>query len=453
MVLIAPDAAAEQTGLEDLLAVLNEAADRLTVAVVLTDADPMPAVTRWNVQVDPDGVLRIPALGLELIAEQLPQSEAAQMAQLIAATSAEQDQPMPPADGDQPWDAFADTAGNLRPELTTAAGQPTLRVAGTWPVRENSILPLPPQQYAAQAATTEEDEALLAPGVTAQVQAELVDADPSLDADVAAWLDPDSARVKLRLLGPLDVWGSGLDPKPAGRPQKVEAVAYLATRVRGASAARCREDLWPEDRDDRPTSKVRNLMLGTRNWLGVNPATGREHIPPNPGEGRGGRLYAVEGILIHADLFRRLRLRALARGVDGVADLRAALNLVTGSPFEGRHPAGYGWVGNTGLDYHYTGMIADAAHIVATHHLAADEPEAAAAAARVALTAPILLCAMQCRDVPADPLRRMPGMDGAVMTCFPPPRTLRPRLSWPTGRVATRRTPKVGSALRRSLRG
>lgn len=208
--------------------------------------------------------------------------------------------------------------------------------------------------------------------------------------------------MKLRLLGPLDVWGSGLDPKPAGRPQKVEAVAYLATRVRGASAARCREDLWPEDRDDRPTSKVRNLMLGIRNWLGVNPATGREHIPPNPGEGRGG-VYAVEGILIHADLFRRLRLRALARGVDGVADLRAALNLVTGSPFEGRRPAGYGWVGNTGLDYHYTGMIADAAHIVATHHLAADEPEAAAAAARVALTAPILLCAMQCRDVPADP--------------------------------------------------
>lgn len=108
------------------------------------------------------------------------------MAQLIASASAEQDQPMPPADGDQPWDAFADTAGNLRPELTTAARQPKLRVAGTWPVRENSILPLPPQQYAAQAATTEEDVALLAPGVTAQVRAELVDADPSLDADVAA---------------------------------------------------------------------------------------------------------------------------------------------------------------------------------------------------------------------------------------------------------------------------
>jgi len=387
LLLIAPDAAADEAGLAELLEVLDTARDRLTVAVVLAQDSPaVPEVTRWHLQVDAGGRLSIPALELQLVAEQLPESEAAQLAQLLAAAAVEKDRPAPPADGDAPWQAFADQAGNLRPEATTTADQPTLRVAGTWPARPNSILPLPARQYAAKAATTEQDVALLAPGVSDRVQTELALADPALDADLAAWWDPEGTQVKLRLLGPVQVWAAGLDPAPAGRPQKVEAVVYLATRTRGASAAQCREDLWPEDHSDRPTSRVRNLMGGTRSWLGVNPQTGREHIPANPGEARGG-LYLIEGILTDADLFRRLRLRALTRGTDGLNDLRAALDLVTGQPFERRRPRGYGWVANTGLDYAFTGMIADVAHLLATHHLAADEPEPAAAAAQVALTA------------------------------------------------------------------
>ena len=387
VLLIAPDAAADEAGLAELLEVLDKAQDRLTVAVVLAaDNAAVPEVTRWHLQVDARGMLSIPALELELVAEQLPASEAGQLAQLLAAAAVEQDEPAPAAEGDEPWQAFADLAGNLRPEVTATADQPTLRVAGTWPGRPNSILPLPAQQYAAKAATTEQDVALLAPGVSDLVRTELVRSDPTLDADLEAWWDPDSTVIKLRMLGPVQVWAAGLDPAPAGRPQKVEAVAYLATRTRGASAAQCREDLWPEDGSDKPTSKVRNLMGGVRSWLGVNPQTGREHLPQNPGEARGG-LYMIEGILTDADLFRRLRLRALARGTDGLEDLRAALDLVTGQPFEQRRPRGYGWVANTGLDYTYTGMIADVAHLVATHHLAADEPEPAAAAAQVALMA------------------------------------------------------------------
>jgi len=387
LLLIAPDAAADEAGLAELLEVLDTARDRLTVAVVLAgDSPAVPGVTRWRLRVDSRGMLSIPALELELVAEQLPESEAAQLAQLLDAAAVEKDRPAPPADGDAPWQAFADLAGNLRPEATTTADQPTLRVAGSWPGRPNSILPLPARQYAAKAATTEQDVALLAPGVSDRVQTELALADPALDADLAAWWDPEGTQVKLRLLGPVEVWAAGLDPAPAGRPQKVEAVAYLATRTRGASAAQCREDLWPEDQSDKPTSKVRNLMGGTRGWLGVNPQTGREHLPANPGEARGG-LYLIEGILTDADLFRRLRLRALTRGAAGLDDLRTALDLVTGQPFERRRPRGYGWVANTGLDYAFTGMIADVAHLVATHHLAGDEPEPAAAAAQVALMA------------------------------------------------------------------
>ena len=393
LVLIGPDAAARDPAeLTALLAQLDR--DRLTIAVVVLDdtTGANPAVagadarapadrTRWQLTVDADGALTVPVLDVQLVAEQLPADEAGPLTQLLVAAAVEQDQPMPDADGDQPWDGFADAAGNLRTGLTTAAG---LRVAGTWPGRANSILPLSPKHYADTAATTEEDVIALAPGLPDDVRQRLAASDPTLDDDLAAWWDPDAVRVKLRLLGPVDVWSPRLDPAPPGKPQKVEAVAYLATRGRGASAAQARADLWPDDRSDKPTSKVRNLMLGTRAWLGVNPATGREHLPPNAGEDRGG-LYTVDGILIDAELFRRLRLRAMARGPAGIADLRDALELVTGVPFEGHRPRGYGWNGD--LLSHYTAMIADTAHLVATHHLAAAQPEPAAAAAQVALLA------------------------------------------------------------------
>ncbi len=403
VLLIAPDPNGPvEQNLADLLATLSEHAGRLTVAVVLagtgpgaaqtTSAEPIEAEptvaepTRWQLHIDADGVLTIPALGLQLIAEQLPLSEAAQLAQLLAHAATGPDQPMPAADGDQPWDAVADAAGGLRPEVTTAATAPALRVAGTWPHRPNSILPLPPVEYSAKAATTEQDVAALAPGISDEMRAQIGELDPTLDEDLAAWRDPASDQPKLRLFGPIDVWSAQLDPRPAGRPQKIEAVAYLVTRPRGATAAQTRTDLWPEDRGDRATSKVRNLMLGTRGWLGVNPHTGREYLPPNPGEARGG-LYLIEGVLCDVELFRRLRIRAAARGVDGMPDLQAALDLVTGVPFEGRRPRGYHWVLAAALDYRYISAIGDVAHTLATHHLTAGEPEAATAAAQAALTA------------------------------------------------------------------
>jgi hypothetical protein len=95
----------------------------------------------------------------------------------------------------------------------------------------------------------------------------------------------------------------------------------------------------------------------------------------------------VEDLLVDAELFRRLRIRAVARGSEGISDLHAALDLVTGPPFDQRRPGGYGWLAETPLDHEYTGMIVDVAHLVATHHLAAGEPELARAAAQTALDA------------------------------------------------------------------
>jgi hypothetical protein len=92
-------------------------------------------------------------------------------------------------------------------------------------------------------------------------------------------------------------------------------------------------------------------------------------------------------MLVDADLFQRLRLRGVARGPDGIADLQAALALVTGIPFDQHRPGGYAWLAETPLDHEYTAMIVDVAHVVATHHLAAGDADAADAAARVAILA------------------------------------------------------------------
>jgi len=56
-------------------------------------------------------------------------------------------------------------------------------------------------------------------------------------------------------------------------------------------------------------------------------------------------------------------------------------------PFDRQRPGGYGWLVDPALDHDYGAPIVDVAHLVATHHLAAGEPEPAAAAAQVALLA------------------------------------------------------------------
>jgi nucleoid-associated protein YgaU len=420
----------------------------------------------WTMSVDAIGVLRIPALGLELIAQQVPKDEAAALAQLLAASAATDDQPMPPARGDQPWDAHADAAGALLPEVTLnrsrlpdlpdrpdrpgeqhAGSQPGLSTApnlhlapatrdpsgdrdrardpdGTGGSAQHaappmtagqghdgdqdrlgagvgasgpavlpgpsvsSVLPGLASTYVRAGATTEEDVAALAPGVSDKVRRQVEQADPSLDADLSDWHDPNCPLPRLTLLGPVDVRAHGQLPEV--RPRKawnVEVVAYLACHPRGVSAEQLGTDLWPHDPDIASKSKLRQAIHIARKWLGTNPRTGRDHLPaatPSPG---GPALYRVEGLLIDAELFRRLRIRALTRGSHGIADLHDALDLVSGAPFDQRRPGGYAWLAETPLDHEYTGMIVDVAHLVATHHLAAGEPELARAAAQAALDA------------------------------------------------------------------
>jgi hypothetical protein len=292
-----------------------------------------------------------------------------------------------PAAGDQPWQAYCDAAGSLLPQHTlprSAAGQrpqPIGQEAAT------SLLPLADQTYQDAAATTADDLATLAPQVPATVRTAVEAADPTLDADVAAWLDPDTEQPRLTLLGPVQLRAHGeLEKNRVGF--YTEIVAYLASRENGATLAQF------ETAFNLAPARARSDIRVARNWLGVNPRTGRKHLPDalksKSGQARGIGVYELEDVLVDADLFRRLRVRGEARGTDGIADLIVALSLVSGPPFDQLRSDGYEWLTEGArIDHHLVCGIADVAHLVTTHALAAGDLKRARAAAEIAqLAAP-----------------------------------------------------------------
>lgn len=426
VLLIAPHLAEDTVGLDELLSAMREQRSRTAVALVLADDPDHADGTRWQLTIDEQGTLRIPALDVELIAQQIPADEAADLAQLLALAATTQDRPVPASPGQKPWEVYADAAGGLRREVLTdidrdldadldadlgatfdpkptqqrqapletvvaggAADIPVLHLAESSPWMTNSVLPLPKRTYLEHTAATEDDVDALAPRVTEEIRRRIEDADPGLDADLAAWRDPECTRPKVQLLGPVVVTAQG--PLPTQSPRlawNTEVVAYLATRPTGVSAERFGTDLWPGEPDIAGKTKIRQAVMIVRKWLGEDP-DGKEYLPKGTTTSATGGMarYEIVDALVDAELFRRLRLRGLARGADGIADLWAALELVIGIPFDVRRPGGYSWLAENPLDHYLSGMIADTANTVATHHLGAGEPERAAAAAQVALRA------------------------------------------------------------------
>ena len=101
-----------------------------------------------------------------------------------------------------------------------------------------------------------------------------------------------------------------------------ELLAFLAFRPHGATVAEVAEAF--------AAGRVREDVKILREWLGVNPRTGRRHLP-DAREAAGARargipVYQVEDLLVDADLFRRLRVRGQARW--------AAETAVTAAPHE-----------------------------------------------------------------------------------------------------------------------
>lgn len=386
---------ADRSGVDELVGLLRSQSHRSSIGLILDASDSDLAGDDghddeqvWRVHLRTDGILEVPRLGLELVAEQLPEHEARDLARLLVlAAQVDDGQQMPAARGEQPWDEYADAAGLLRdrqgrPHLDEAA----IRVADSDGPVGTSVLPLATDAYVQAAPTTAEDVQTLAPEVDPQVCQQILSVSDGLDADLAAWADLDCPRPKIRVLGPVEVQAQG--KLPADKPRRAwncEVVAFLASRPLGVTAAEFGTAMWPQDPEIEGKTKLRQSISIARKWLGVNQETGREHIPSNPGVP--GQLYRLEGALVDAELFRRLRIRGAARGQDGIADLQAALGLVSGPPFHQLRVGSYSWLADTPLHHEYTAMIADTAHTVAVHFHAVGDPLHAAEAANVALLA------------------------------------------------------------------
>jgi len=383
VLLVAPHLGGDSAKLADLLEITTTERNRAAIAIILAGESALSGQASWSMQLTEAGRLVVPELGLDLTANQLPSHEGLGIAQMLSQAELAADEPMPAAEGDQPWQGYCDAAGSLLPQHTlprSAAGQqPTGDEAAT------SLLPLADQTYQDAAATTADDLATLAPQVPATVRTVVEAADPTLDADVAAWLDPGTDQPRLTLLGPVQLRAHGdLEKNRVGF--YTEIVAYLATRENGATLAQF------EVAFNLAPARARSDIRIARNWLGVNPRTGRKHLPDalksRSGQARGIGVYELEDVLVDADLFRRLRVRGEARGADGIADLIEALSLVSGPPFDQLRSDGYEWLTDGArIDHHLVCGIADVAHLVATHALAAGDIKRARAAAEIALLA------------------------------------------------------------------
>jgi hypothetical protein len=100
-------------------------------------------------------------------------------------------------------------------------------------------------------------------------------------------------------------------------------------------------------------------------------------------------LYLVDGLLSDADLFLRLRMRGQARGSAGMEDLRQALQLVVGAPYDDMRARGGIWLAESREDQNLLCAVVDVAHVVSTIALGGgDVVQARAAAELAALTAP-----------------------------------------------------------------
>jgi DNA-binding SARP family transcriptional activator len=198
-----------------------------------------------------------------------------------------------------------------------------------------------------------------------------------LDARVEAYLSADPTTLRVQLLGPVLVSAPGpLEPKRL--PTSTELVAFLACRPYGATLQDVDDALWPERTVPRSTRNT--VITRARSWAG----TTDNDEPRLSRVDSSGRLRLTD-VLVDWHLFEQLVARARHRdGVQKIDNLRRALSLIHGKPFEGIQPGRYAWLAGDNLEEHMTAAVIDAAHALAEELLATGEPGAARDVARTA---------------------------------------------------------------------
>jgi hypothetical protein len=361
----------------ELIRLVQDNAGRTGTSVMITGQQDKPdgVVLRLT----ENGRISIPHAQLDLVAVGLTSDEAQGCAALLAHSDNAENVAIPhDKKAPQGWRSYSNQAGALRHEHTRPRHPPKPNLAQ--PV--GSLLPAADEDYLHKAATTAEDLEVLAPQVPVGVGSAVEESDPTLDADVADWFTDDCDLPRLTLLGPVGARTHGAAIAKR-KPYYTELLAYLATRPYGAT---------PDEVADAFSitgPRARNDVKIVRDWLGVNPRTGKKHLPDArdapAAQARGVGVYQIQGLLTDADLFRRLRVRGEAKGAAGLADLRQALMLVSGEPFDKLRPGGWTWLfEGDRLDQHLVCAIVDVAHILTTHSLQQGELSDARSAATLA---------------------------------------------------------------------
>jgi hypothetical protein len=389
--------------LDDLIHLIETMPLRTASVVLALDNDDNPPIG-VELLASPDGRIRIPSLGLDLIGNGITVDEARGCVQLLQAADELGGATVPPLEAapSEPWRDLADSSGRLRDDLT-APRDPNGQLDS------GSNVPEPDHVVATIAATTPEDLALLAPGIPATTSAAVEQADPTLDADLEAWFAPTSHRPRLAVLGPMKLRvapGQENEDTARRRPYYTELVAYLATRPHGATT----EELCAAF--DTNPGRVRRDLATVRKWLGTDPATGEPYLPAatqQPADnGRTTGHYELTGLLYDADLFRRLRLRGQTRGPAGIDDFMKALSLVGGQPYAGIRERGGIWLTDHRDDQHLIVTIVDTAHVAATMAMQTSDHGTARRAAETAMRA------APDEDVPKVDLAAAIAADGKV---------------------------------------
>ncbi len=368
------------TAVTALLGTVDTRPNRTGTAVVVVSGSPGVQRPGLLAQVDADGTLTIPSAGLAVTANRWDVATSEGVSRLLTHARTATDQPVPDAAGPHPWQAFSDQTGALREPLVLPRRIPDVHDSDIDPAA-TCMLPMADDVYLDAGATTTADLATLAPNVPVRLRHQVEDADPTLDADVAAWFDPTHPMIKLALLGPVTVTGPGVVSDQIA--QSTDVIAYLATREHGATNGTIATAFGIAE----PTA--RKYVRKARELLGRRPDTGEPYIPnatqSSAGVARGVGVYQVDGLLVDADLFRRLRLRGNTRGPDGIQDYATALRLVSGTPFSQMRGARGAWlVQGDRLDYHLKHAIVDVAHLLATQALATGDTATARVAVDIA---------------------------------------------------------------------